>query len=545
MLQNLFANFFSSVYDKNKHVPTPGYLDSIPLYDLNLVCPNFTQMTIEVALNSVDPSKGAGPDDIPPVFIKQCSSVLAKPVSFIFNRSLSEGVFPDAWKLAAITPIHKSGCTLKTENYRPISILSCLPKVFEVLIHERMYAAAQPIISEFQHGFVKKRSTLSNLMVYVNSLNANLEKRKQTDAVYFDFSKAFDKVPHSLAIKKLGRMGFPTWLTTWLESYLTGRNGYVRFEAVQSRSFGITSGVPQGSHLGPLIFILFVNDLCFRLQSNKLLYADDLKVYRTVSSVIDCLALQTDIDAVHQWCQLNGMVVNLNKCKVISFSRSASPLTYCYTYDSNELDRVNSIKDLGLSIDRKLNFSEHVTATTAKAFAMLGFLRRNTVDFVNINALKTLYISMVRSTLEYAVQVWAPHYAEQRDRLEKVQRRFTLYALRRLPWRDGVWWTSYSDRCALLQLESLEKRRVLLQRILVFDVLVNRVDCPQILGEINFQAPAQRLRTHAMLRIPFHRTVYGQNRPIDRCCRLFNAVSDEFDYDISRVRFKRKIQMCS
>ena len=213
-------------------------------------------------------------------------------------------------------------------------------------------------------------------------------------------------------------------------------------------------------------------------------------------------------------------------------------------FNSNKLDRVTSIKDLGLLIDRKLNFSEHVTATTAKAFAMLGFLRRNTVDFENINALKALFISMVRSILEYAVQVWAPHYSEQRDRFERVQRRFTLYALRRLSWRDGVWWTSYSDRCALLRLESLEQRRVFLQRIFVCDVLANRIDCPQILEEVNLHAPGRHLRTRTMLRTQFHRTTYGQNRPIDRCCRLFNSVSDEFDFGISRERFKRKISVC-
>ena len=303
----------------------------------------------------------------------------------------------------------------------------------------------------------------------------------------------------------------------------------------------IVREVPQGSHLGPLIFILFVNDLCPRLQSHKLLYADDLKVFRTVSSAIDCVALQQDIDSIHHWCVCNGMTVNASKCRVISFSRSASLLLYDYTYNCTNLERVESIKDLGLLIDRKLNFSAHVAATTAKAFAMLGFLRRNTADFENIEALKTLYISLVRSTLEYAVQVWAPYYAEQQDRLERVQRRFTLYALRLLPWRDGVWWTSYRDRCALLRMESLEQRRVFLQQTFVFDVLVDRIDCPQLLSEVNIHAPVRRLRNQNMLWIPFHRTLYGQNRPIDRCCRLFNIVSDEFDFGMSRERFKRKI----
>ena len=538
---NIFADFFSSVYETAAPAASAEYLNTLATHDLQYPQPEFSEADVQTALEDVDPSKGAGPDRLPPAFIKQLSASLAKPVSIIFNRSLSEGVFPDDWKIAAITPIHKSGSTTAAENYRPISILSCLPKVFEVLVHKGMYSAAQAVISEFQHGFVKKRSTVSNLMSYVSALNANLEKFKQTDAIYFDFAKAFDKVPHTLIIAKLNRLGFPRWLTAWIRSYLLSRSGYVRLGGVQSRKFSIPSGVPQGSHLGPLIFILFVNDICDRLQSQKLMYADDLKIFRTITSVIDCVALQQDIEIIREWCCLNGMTVNPSKCKSISFTRSAAPICYGYTFDCHEMHRVCSIRDLGLLIDRKLNFSEHVSATTAKAFAMLGFLRRNTAEFENINALKMLYITMVRSIMEFAVQVWAPHHANQRDRLEKVQRRFTLFALRRLPWRNGVWWSSYSDRCTLLGLQSLEQRRIFLQRMFVFDILSDRIDCPQLRNEINVYRPVRQLRNQPLLRIPFHRTLYGYNRPIDRCCRFFNDVSNEFSPELPRNNFKLRI----
>ncbi|XP_039452888.2 uncharacterized protein LOC120431830 [Culex pipiens pallens] len=199
---NVFADFFSSVYEADAPSASTDYLNDLPTYDIYFPQPEFSQADVKSTLDAVDPSKGAGPDRLPPSFIKRLSEHLAKPVSVIFNRSLSEGTFPDEWKLAAITPIHKTGSTTAAENYRPISILSCLPNVFEVLIHEGMYAAAQIVISEFQHGFVKKRSTVSNLMAYVSALNKNLEKFKQIDAIYFDFAKAFDKVPHTLIIAK-------------------------------------------------------------------------------------------------------------------------------------------------------------------------------------------------------------------------------------------------------------------------------------------------------------------------------------------------------
>lgn len=539
---NLFADFFKGVFNHGLHTAPADYLDEIPSHNIDMPFPVLSEAEVLEALAAVDSSKGPGPDKLPPSFIKMCAGSLAHPVSLVFNRSLTNGQFPDVWKVAAITPIHKSGRRKDVQNYRPISILSCLPKVLEQLIHKRMYAAAVPIISEFQHGFVKKRSTVSNLMLYVSSINSSLEKRCQVDSVYVDFAKAFDKVPHNLAIEKLRRMGFPRWLTVWLSSYLTGRTGFVRIGSSRSLQFAVTSGVPQGSHLGPLIFLLFVNDICTHLKSQKLLYADDLKVFRVVSSAIDCVALQQDICAINEWCVRNGMKVNEEKCNVISFSKKQDTIHYRYEMNSHLLTRVDCIKDLGVMMDHKLTFDKHVAVTSAKAFATLGFLRRNTVDFENIRALKTLYISLVRSILEYAVQVWAPHYAVLCDRLEKVQKSFTLYALRRLPWRNPAYLTSYDDRRRLLQLESLEHRRIFLQRLFVFDVLTNRVDCPEIRQKMSLHEPQRALRTYLPFRIARHTTVYGQNHPIDRCCRYFNPVWCFFNFDMTKELFKTKIR---
>ena len=538
---NLFADFFQGVFGDPDTATPDVYLNTLPAYNIALPEMPLPEHDIRLALSNIDPHKGAGPDHLPPVLVRECADSLANPLAIIYNRSLAEGRFPTVWKTAGVVPVHKSGSVHRVENYRPISILCCVAKVLEKFVFERMYAAAKPIISIFQHGFVKKRSTLSNLMSYTSYLFPAMENRRQVDAVYFDFSKAFDKVPHKIAILKLERLGFPSWLTNWLESYLVDRSAFVKVANHHSNVFPLPTGVPQGSHLGPLIFVLFVNDLCDRIKSHKLLYADDLKIFRSMLTPLDYLVLQNDIDAVHEWCQLNGMQLNVDKCKSICFSRLLTHLHYEYRVNNQSMERVNSIRDLGVIFDQKLKFNEQVSSVTAKAFATLGFLRRNTADFDDPYALKTLYCSLIRSTLEYAVQIWAPQHSTMRDRIERVQKQFLRFALRQLPWRDPIRLPPYTDRCKLLNLPTLQDRRTLLQRLFVFDMLNGNIDCPDVLRKIDFHVPHRRLRNLLLLRIPTHRTSYGQCNPLDMCCSKFNDVCNVYDFNVSKLRFKLSI----
>ncbi|XP_062714186.1 uncharacterized protein LOC134290967 [Aedes albopictus] len=292
----LFADFFKSVFEPSKTLPSQQYIDQLPSYNIRLPQSDFSLDTVYKALCAVDASKGPGPDRIPPSFVKTCAASLASPVMFVFNRSLKEGIFPDAWKLASITPIFKSGNIHVVDNYRPISILNCLAKVLEGLLHDLVYPVVQPAISNFQHGFVKKRSTISNLMAFTSTATNTIEKRHQVDTIYVDFSKAFDKVPHDLAVAKLSRLGLPSWIVTW-------------------------------------------------------------------------------IDSLTSWCRMNGMQTNPSKCKVITYTRKHEPIRFEYSMDSAMLQRVYSIKDLGITLDSKLKFNEHIYKTIAKANSMLGFLR--------------------------------------------------------------------------------------------------------------------------------------------------------------------------
>lgn len=319
----------------------------------------------------------------------------------------------------------------------------------------------------------------------------------------------------------------------------------MRISGTNSDAFGITSGVPQGSHLGPLLFILFINDLCETIQSPKLMFADDLKFFRTISSLVECCALQADIDRLSNWCLLNGMELNIRKCNVISFCRSRSKIGFDYRMSTTSIARVDAVRDLGVLLDSKLNFAQHIAATIAKAFAILGFIKRNTKYFTDVYCLKSLYCTLVRSILEYGVLVWAPYHAVHKHHIERIQRNFLRFALRQLPWNDPIRLPPYEHRSALIHLPTLESRRILLQRLFVFDIMRDNVDCPLLLSNILLNVPPRRTRRADFLRNPLHRTLFGQNNPFDVCCRRFNEVSVNFDFNVTKHMFKSRISSSS
>ena len=538
---NLFALFFESVFSKASPVQRHNCFDQVPSHDINLPLIQFSPNEVDIAINDLDSKKGPGLDGIPPMFLKSCSSELAIPLASLFNRSLRERIFPSAWKIASVVPIHKSGNVNRVTNYRGVSILCCVSKVFEKLVHSALYTVASPLISDSQHGFMKHRSTSTNLMCYVTALSRAMEMRQQTDAIYIDFAKAFDTVPHNLVVEKLRHIGFPVWLLEWILSYLSDRTSFVVVNSARSRPFCNTSGVPQGSVLGPLIFNIYVNDLCTMLSSSKLSFADDLKVFRVILAPNDCIALQEDINTTLTWCADNGMRVNSTKCKVISFTRSNNPICHQYTMDSDTVHRVTSICDLGITIDAKLRFNDHIGIISAKAFSVLGFIRRHGSVFTDVYALKSLYCTLVRSILEYASPIWSPYYAAHVITIERVQEKFVRFVLRMLPWNDPENLPPYPDRCQLIGLESLSARRVKAQRLFVFDVVGGVIDCPALLEQIPFNVPPRRFRNSNLLAVHYHRTNYGFNNPLDACIRLFNEVTNEFDFNMSRSKFKNRI----
>jgi hypothetical protein len=261
---------------------------------------------------------------------------------YIFNKSLATGSFPDNWKKSFLTPFYKSGGRGNVANYRGIAILSFIPKLFEKIVCDKLNLKLTSNFHNEQHGFTQNRSINSNLMVYTKFIFDVMENKSQVDSIYTDFSKAFESVDHKILIKKLLALGFSGNILNWISSYLSGRSQNVRFLGKISNSILVTSGVPQGSHLGPLLFNLFICDLSIILKDiNHLFYADDLKIYHEIKTLEDAQFLQNKLNDLDNWCNFNKLKLNVEKCHSISFSRKPVKNVFSYSLGNKILDKVN------------------------------------------------------------------------------------------------------------------------------------------------------------------------------------------------------------
>lgn len=309
-----------------------------------------------------------------------------------------------------------------------------LRKFFESLVYPHLYTLS-PTITPAQHGFVSKRSCVTNLTQFVNSTMKEIASKGQMDVFITDFHKAFDRVDQIILIDKIVNLGVCRRMAEWLWSYLHDRQLYVKIGSRRSSTFVTDSGVPQGSHLGPLLFLIFINDLTAVIRlAFILMYADDVKLFLPIRQLSSSIEFQRDISALANWCQTNRLPLNIRKCKVMSFTRRTHPITAYYHIEGEEVERVTEFKDLGLYLDTTLSFKKHFAITYSNAYAMLGFMKRICSKMTNPYAFKSVYCAFIRSKLEYACIVWSPFYNVDSNKIESIQKQFLLYALRRLGW---------------------------------------------------------------------------------------------------------------
>jgi hypothetical protein len=305
--------------------------------------------------------------------------------------------------------------------------------------------------------------------------------------VYTDFSKAFDRVLHGLLKSNLLIL-FGGSLLCWMGSYLTGRTQLVKLEDYWSESIQCHSGISRGSHLGPIFFILDINAAFDIFENVSVLgYADDLKLFMTIKCVGDCQLFQRDLDRLGEWCRSKKFDLNAGKCKSIFLRRNMRLIEFVYSINGTTLERVDEIKDLGVIMDGKMSFLRHIEAIIiSKSSRILGFIKRISRDFRDPYTHKTLYTSLVRPNLEHAACVWSPHQSVHSERLERVQQSFIRYAVRRLPWR--VWpLPAYDARRLLMGREVLSDRRIFYSALFARDILVGRVDCPDLALMLRFE----------------------------------------------------------
>lgn len=538
---NAFNEFFDSVFVRTMSSSNSFHMDNTPVSNnAVLTSIDINVETVRRMLSCLDKSKGPGSDRVPPIFLAQCAESLAQPVSILFRRSLKECVFPVTWKKAHIIPIHKKGPKTKIENYRPISILNSVAKLFEKLVYNSMYTIISNGISAKQHGFLKGRSTISNLACFTDYVLSNMARGSQVDVVYTDFEKAFDRVNHFILLRKLYVLGIHGDLLRWVTSYLHNRSQCVVVGGYRSDFITIPSGVPQGSHLGPLFYNAYLFDInsCFS-HANHLLYADDKKIYLSIKSLDDCELLQSDLNNLYNYYLKNNISISIHKCQCISFTRKHSPIEYQYHFNGVVVERTELVRDLGILLDSKMTMTNHIDYVTNRAFRSLGFCMRTCHPFTNILSFKIVYYAYVRSILEYASSIWSPQYAIHINRLERLQRKFMGY----LNFKFKNQSASYIENCRLFKLLTLEERRYLTDMGLLFDILRGRLDCPDLLSSICFSAPMRRTRHARLFAPPFHSTSYGQNAVLTRLTRTYNNKFDATDPFIgTKSSFKQKIK---
>ena len=261
---------------------------------------NFDENIVREKLLKLHENKAQGPDGIHPMILKQCADILAKPLSPIFKSSYRLGIVPENWKTAIVAPIRKKGSKHEASNYRPISLTSVVCKVMEAIIKDKVVLSLQEgsIITDRQHGFVRGRSCLTNLLEAFESWTRLLDEGYEVDVIYLDYSKAFDSVSHKGLLTKLKFYEISGELYSWIESFLSGRKMRVQVGCVLSDWEDVLSGVPQGSILGPLLFVLFVNDLPDWVSSRILMFADDTKIWSRISNLAESAMLQKDLNCL-------------------------------------------------------------------------------------------------------------------------------------------------------------------------------------------------------------------------------------------------------
>ena len=455
------------------------------------------------------------PDEIPISLVKNCLANLALPISIIVNKSLAYGELPMHWKLANVTPVHKKGDKSNPGNYRPISVTSVFSKIAETYILHSIfeYISQNDLLSHNQHGFLPGKSTTTNLLQCLRDWCENFDMGYQTDVIYLDYSKAFDSVSHPKLILKLDKLyQIHPQIVKWIVSFLTNRLYRVKVNSAFSSWTNMISGVPQGSVLGPFLFLLYTNDINDIVHHSCLSqYADDTKIYNAIKSNMDQQDLQGDLHAISAWSDQWQLKLNAGKTLQLTLGLRSDRQ---YMINGESIQSCDEAKDLGILIHRDFSSHNHCTAIVRRANYSLRNMK-NCFKGHNSEFYLKLFTTYVRPLLESASIVYSPYTIQDIDALESVQRRFTKY----LP---GLFDFSYQDRLTILGMESLELRRLRADLIHVYKMVREPNMAPQF-----FTFNVNNTRGHSYkLAKPYARTnvlkYYWSHRVVD----VWNALPE-------------------
>ena len=357
------------------------------------------------ALASLNCTKAPGIDDISPLILKHCATSLALPLTHLFNTCIQSSSLPDEWKVHKIVPIPKCSDKSDVKHYRPISLLCIVSKVLEQIIYDKIIEFVHPLFSKHQFGFLKNQSCLTQLLSSFSYIVSSLESKAPCDVIYLDFRKAFDTIPHSELLFKLWSLGITGHLWSWFKAYLSNRTHFVSVHGCSSNSLPVQSGVPQGSVLGPLLFLIYINDIPRATTfCNPYLFA---KLIEAVCHHSVSTHLQQDMASVESWCSVWKLSLNSSKCVSLRFSLPSSRSILpdpVYYISGQPIVSVDKHKDLGVIVQKNLSWSDHIAAACAKAYKSLYLIRRTL--FGSPSSPSSIYIN----PLFAVIYLIAPNY---------------------------------------------------------------------------------------------------------------------------------------
>ena len=459
-------NFFCSVFTKEGLENLPEFTKTTDEILPELI---ITEEMVMKKLKNLKVNKSPGPDGIHPRVLFELRDQLVIPLTALYKSSIELEQIPQDWKDAYISAIFKKGNKRKPNNYRPVSLTCISCKIIESIIRDHIitFMKDKKLFSNTQFGFISGRSTTYQLLIAIDKWTEILDRDGKIDAIYFDFMKAFDTVPHNRLISKLQGHGINNAMCNWITSFLSNRRQRVVINGTHSNWGSVSSGIPQGSILGPLLFVIFINDLPSVVDSSMLLFADDTKIFREIRSYLDQDEIQKDINSMNTWSQTWLLKFHPDKCKVIRFGKP-DDIQKQYVLNDHPLNYTDEEKDLGVTIDNNLKFETHINNKVNTANKIMGIIRRS---FTHLDAIifTRLFKALVRPHLEYANPVWHPSFKKLKTLIENVQRRAT----KRLPCCRDM---DYESRLRELDLPCLAYRKLRGDMIEAYKMTTNHYD---------------------------------------------------------------------
>jgi len=529
-----FIRTFQEVYEPVSNRLSVEY-DSVP--------ETITIEELKNSLSRISPSKPAGEDKIHPSLIHFCKNELFEPLLLLYNKSITQRKFPKELKKSSITPVFKSGSRFDAKNYRPIHVTDALSKPLEAIMMRRMNEHLNSIQfkNDSQHGFVQRRSVTTNLIEssfdWINALNRN----EVTDIIYFDFSKAFDKMNILILINKMTALGFPEYMVNWTQDYLRDRTLRVRVGDCLSHEIKATSGVPQGSVLGPFLFGIYVSQPPSLSICNVKQFADDVKLYASFDkkSTTASQLIQQDINSFVNWTE-NELKMTLNSSKTTVIHIGNMNPKNEYNINGSRISAQLHQRDLGVIISHDLSWEKHINSMVRSAFGVVYMIKKSFTSLTRKQFL-LIYKTFIRPKIEFCSSVWSPHHQYLISMVEKVQRKATKLV-------NNISHLPYNSRLSYLGLTTLETRRLRGDLIEMFKIMRGYYDIP---SEPLFTPRTQRLRRQTVqlkghcytLAKPFSRLDLHKHSLFSRQIHTWNGLPSHIIQSTSLNEFKNLIDL--